>query len=376
MSKLEDVKGARSGSGGSKNPSERDQANKGGARHEGGPMDTDLAAEKMGHVSLGETKMSDYRHGPSLLSQQAPAHIGHSPENHSRNTDFSPVRQSYSSRSLEQDASTERITVKIADLGNACWFDHHFTEDIQTRQYRCPEVIIGAKWGPSADLWSVACVVFELLTGGDYLFDPASGSRYSKDDDHIAQIMELLGDFPKKAAFAGKYSHEFFNRQGELRHINKLRYWPLRSVLREKYILPPDQADLISSFLLPMLRLEPERRAKAGELTHHAWFDGIVVRGEIEQLKVMEDLDRERNKENVRTEVISGGSQNLSNHSRERDGLTLVDMDAMKPADDPHDAIVKEQEEREKEAERKRQQAAAASQNQPRKGSKSKKNKK
>jgi serine/threonine-protein kinase SRPK3 len=56
-------------------------------------------------------------------------------------------------------AMTERITVKIADLGNACWTDHHFTDDIQTRQYRCPEVILGAKWGTSADVWSAACVV-------------------------------------------------------------------------------------------------------------------------------------------------------------------------------------------------------------------------
>jgi len=41
----------------------------------------------------------------------------------------------------------------------ATWIEHHFTDDIQTRQYRCPEVILGAKWGPSADLWSVACIV-------------------------------------------------------------------------------------------------------------------------------------------------------------------------------------------------------------------------
>ena len=57
--------------------------------------------------------------------------------------------------------------------------------------------------------------IFELLTGGDYLFDPASGSRYSKDDDHIAQIIELVGEFPKSLAFSGKYSSEFFNRKGE-----------------------------------------------------------------------------------------------------------------------------------------------------------------
>ena len=35
------------------------------------------------------------------------------------------------------------LSVKIADLGNACWVNHHFTEDIQTRQYRSLEVLIG-----------------------------------------------------------------------------------------------------------------------------------------------------------------------------------------------------------------------------------------
>ena len=51
------------------------------------------------------------------------------------------------------------LQVKIADLGNACWEDLHFTEDIQTRQYRCLEVLIGAGYGPPADLWSTACMV-------------------------------------------------------------------------------------------------------------------------------------------------------------------------------------------------------------------------
>ncbi|KHJ90953.1 hypothetical protein OESDEN_09191 [Oesophagostomum dentatum] len=51
------------------------------------------------------------------------------------------------------------IEVKIADLGNACWTHHHFTEDIQTRQYRSLEVLIGAGYGPPADIWSTACMV-------------------------------------------------------------------------------------------------------------------------------------------------------------------------------------------------------------------------
>lgn len=55
--------------------------------------------------------------------------------------------------------SADMISVKIADLGNACWVGHHFTNDIQTRQYRSPEVILGAKWGASTDVWSMAAMV-------------------------------------------------------------------------------------------------------------------------------------------------------------------------------------------------------------------------
>ena len=59
--------------------------------------------------------------------------------------------------------------------------EKHFKDDVQTRQYRSPEVMIGAGYDTSADLWSLACMVFELITG-DFLFDPHSGKNYSRDE--------------------------------------------------------------------------------------------------------------------------------------------------------------------------------------------------
>ncbi len=42
-------------------------------------------------------------------------------------------------------------------------------------------MIIGAKYDTSADLWSMACMVFELITG-DLLFDPREGDGYDRDE--------------------------------------------------------------------------------------------------------------------------------------------------------------------------------------------------
>lgn len=107
------------------------------------------------------------------------------------------------------------ISIKIADLGNATPSKKHFTEDIQTRQYRAPEAIVGRKdWDTRADIWSVACVIFELLTA-EYLFDPqGQGELFTKDDDHMAQIIELVGDFPLEVKMGGKYSRELFDHTG------------------------------------------------------------------------------------------------------------------------------------------------------------------
>ena len=111
------------------------------------------------------------------------------------------------------DSSIQGLECKIADLGNACWESHHYTDDIQTRQYRSLEVILGISlsnysqkfscplsgsgYGTPADIWSTACMAFELATG-DFLFEPHPGASYSKDEDHLAHIIELLGDIPTK----------------------------------------------------------------------------------------------------------------------------------------------------------------------------------
>lgn len=171
---------------------------------------------------------------------------------------------------VNNDAMFASGVVQLADLGNACWTDRHFTEDIQTRQYRSPEVILGARYNSSVDIWSAACLIFELLTG-DFLFDPHSGLEYDRDEDHLALMIELLGPMPKYLTKKGEWSRELFSRNGELKHIKRLDFFPLIEVLEEKYRYSKSDASMINSFLGPMLNLDPSQRATAKECLGH-WF--------------------------------------------------------------------------------------------------------
>ncbi|XP_059314776.1 uncharacterized protein LOC132065402 [Lycium ferocissimum] len=165
------------------------------------------------------------------------------------------------------------LKCKLVDFGNACWTYKQFTSDIQTRQYRCPEVILGSKYSTSADLWSFACICFELATG-DVLFDPHSGDNYDRDEDHLALMMELLGMMPRKIALGGRYSREFFNRYGDLRHIRRLRFWPMSKVLREKYEFSEQDANEMADFLVQILDFVPEKRPTAAQCLSHPWITG------------------------------------------------------------------------------------------------------
>ncbi len=161
--------------------------------------------------------------------------------------------------------------------------------DIQTRQYRSLEVIIGAGYDTSADIWSTACMAFELATG-DYLFEPHAGENYDRDDDHLAHIIELLGPIPKEIALSGRLSQNLFNKRGELRNITGeresllieishkkmlflgLKPWGLVEVLTEKYEWSVEQANEFSSFLKPMLEYDPAKRATAADCLNHTWM--------------------------------------------------------------------------------------------------------
>ena len=165
----------------------------------------------------------------------------------------------------------ENIKVRIVDFGNGCWVDKHFTDNIQTREYRSPEVILGLPYKANTDIWSLACVIFEMLAS-NYLFKPRKGKSYDKNDDHLALMMEHLGKMPKHMTTNGKYSRDYFNKNGQLLRIKDLRETSLVEPLLKETDMSISEAKEIEEFLLPMLEFDPEKRISAREALQSKWL--------------------------------------------------------------------------------------------------------
>ena len=163
------------------------------------------------------------------------------------------------------------IEVKICDIGNACWFNNHFSTIIQTRQYRSPEVILGINYNESSDIWSLACIIFELVTG-DFLFNPISSEYFCKNDSHLAKFMEVCGKMPKNFVERGAYWKKYFTKDGKLKRMGDIKHIILKNLLVQKYHIKENEALALSNFLMPMLEYLPEKRISARELLKHPWL--------------------------------------------------------------------------------------------------------
>ena len=205
---------------------------------------------------------------------------------------YKKLNDEYNSRGKEIDPSIE---VKICDIGNACWFNYHFSTIIQTRQYRSPEVLIGVNYNETSDIWSLACIVFELVTG-DFLFQPEKGETFTKNDDHVAKFIQTLGKMPKNFAKRGEYYNKFFTKEGKMRRVKEIKHISIKDILVKKYHFKEFEAQALSEFLLPMLEFYPERRASARELLRHPWlkmppnYDYLMSETEVFKMNMKENL--------------------------------------------------------------------------------------
>ena len=98
--------------------------------------------------------------------------------------------------------------LQVIDFGSSCYEHQRVYTYIQSRFYRAPEVILGARYGMPIDMWSLGCILAELLTGYPLLPGEDEG-------DQLSCIIELLGMPPQKLLDQSKRAKNFISSKGK-----------------------------------------------------------------------------------------------------------------------------------------------------------------
>lgn len=175
-----------------------------------------------------------------------------------------------------------RSGIKVIDFGSSCYEHQRIYTYIQSRFYRAPEVILGAKYGMPIDMWSLGCILAELLTG--YPLFPGED-----EGDQLATIIELQGMPPQKLLDQSKRARNFISSKGYPRYCG-VSTLPDGSVAltagrsrRGKNRGTPGSKDmttalkgmddpLFQDFMRRCLEWDPSTRMTPSQALRHAWL--------------------------------------------------------------------------------------------------------
>jgi serine/threonine-protein kinase SRPK3 len=181
-------------------------------------------------------------------------------------TSTSDISKSDDNNIEVKQVSLDNIHVVIADFGTV-YSKNELSKDlpIQTRYYRAPEIILQCYCDDKCDVWSLGCMLYEMLTG-EILFDPSKDKKRSRDYHHIYWIYEIIGEIPNWMKHKSDIRDEFFNKDGSLLTKAPER-WTIRDILIEKNV---DMTNpLINKIVLlieNMLIIDPKKRPSIQDL--------------------------------------------------------------------------------------------------------------
>jgi serine/threonine-protein kinase SRPK3 len=172
----------------------------------------------------------------------------------------------------EKFIDQQNLKIKLSDFGN-CKNKNHAKYDIQTRYYRAPEILLRYKYNENCDMWSIGCLIYELLTG-EILFDPHKKARINTDRDHVHKMVSILGKIPDHLLQKSEKRDTFFREDGLLKNINKIEFTPLHQLVRDKMI-QYSQNDINNTIdlLHQLLNYDPFKRLNPNECLNHVWFE-------------------------------------------------------------------------------------------------------
>lgn len=194
-------------------------------------------------------------------------------------TDLKPENVLLMSKSYREN-TTHRVpvdhSIRLIDFGSTTFVNRHHSAVVSTRHYRAPEIILGIGWSYPCDMWSIGCMMVELLSG-DALFQTHDNL------EHLAIMQHALEtNIPQtvvKAAPKDKYG-DFFDASGSLRWPNEktdadsLDAFANTSIVRQvlEQHLTGEARRLFSDLVRKLLDFDPKKRITSQNAVNHAFF--------------------------------------------------------------------------------------------------------
>ena len=94
--------------------------------------------------------------------------------------------------------------IKVIDYGSGTYESEQFYTYIQSRFYRAPEIMMGIRYTPAIDMWSLGCILYEL-----YIGYPVFAGEDEK--EQIQCIMEVKGVPPRSMIVMASRRKVFFD---------------------------------------------------------------------------------------------------------------------------------------------------------------------
>ncbi|KAJ5167814.1 uncharacterized protein N7482_003408 [Penicillium canariense] len=160
--------------------------------------------------------------------------------------------------------------IRVIDFGSSCFENEKVYTYIQSRFYRSPEVILGMSYGMPIDMWSLGCILAELLTG--YPIFPGENEQ-----EQLACIMEVFGPPEKHLIEKSTRKKLFFDSLGKPRltvSSKGRRRRPSSKELRQ--VLKCDD-DAFLDFITRCLRWDPARRMGPHDALKHEFITGVKL---------------------------------------------------------------------------------------------------
>ncbi|KAH0793321.1 CMGC family protein kinase [Histomonas meleagridis] len=166
--------------------------------------------------------------------------------------------------------------IRLIDYGTACKIGEPHFNYIQSRYYRAPEVILGLQFGPPIDIWSVGCMIAELVKGTPMF--------QGENEVHQLQLhMTVLGMPPLHMITKSPRKQMFFDENNKpLRGTGHSFKVGGSTISKSTTITDKKLLDLLKG----CLEWDPNKRLTAEQALHHPFFqecENVVKAEEIKR---------------------------------------------------------------------------------------------